>query len=373
MGVRQPQPTAPDSAPATIPASAREFHMPFEQRTNRHLERARAEVAAWAERMGFFDAEHTTRRPDRWSREVVDEADFPLWVAMTHPDAEPGELTLTTAWHVTLWFVDDLLLPLWREEADRDAALQQIARLLRLLPAETPAVLGPGPENPVERAFADLWPRTAPVMTPTWRRRFAADIERFLRGLLWELDQLEGDGGGARDLIEYVHARREFGGLPMTATLMEHHLGEIPSQVHRLPPFQGALRAFADVVSLHNDIVSYDREVAEESVDNNGVEVLRKSLLHDRGLADAFDLMNRLLTSRVRTLETAVLPELARALADEGIGEPQASHAASYVRALMTATAGSYAWHEATGRFDHRPALPLGPTGPGTSAARFRP
>ncbi|MFE7594817.1 terpene synthase [Kitasatospora sp. NPDC057512] len=365
------------SRPAGSPGGPHAFFMPFAQRTSPHLERVRAEVRAWAERTGLFEDAYTSRWPRQWSRETYEKADFPLWVAMTHPDAGPDELTLTAAWHVALWFVDDLFLPLCRDAADRDAVLHRIDRLLRFLPVEgPPALIDPVPRNPVERAFADLWPRTAPTMSPAWRRRFASDVERFLRGSLGELDRLDrgGEGAGVDDPIEYVHARREFGGLPVTATLMEHGLGEIPGQVHRLQPFQSALRAFADVISLHNDIVSYHREVGEGGVGNNGVEVLRRSLTRDHDLADAFALMNRLLTCRVRTLETTVLPELDQAMADEGIGEPLASRTRSYVQALMTATAGSYAWHEATGRFDRPPlpAFPQGPTGPGTSAARWR-
>ncbi|WP_369185181.1 hypothetical protein [Streptomyces sp. Y1] len=63
---------------------------------------------------------------------------------------------------------------------------------------------------------------------------------------------------------------------------------------------------------------------------------------------------DRLLTARVRTLEHAVTPALVRALADAGLPGPLAARATTYVDALKTAVAGSFAWHRATGRF-HRP------------------
>ncbi|WP_258018068.1 terpene synthase family protein [Streptomyces noursei] len=261
------------------------FHMPFTARLNPHLEQTRVHVKEWAHQVGLLAPEHTAPWPERWSERKFDEADFPLWTALTHPDTGVDELNLVTDWHVALWFVDDLFLPLFRQHNDRVAARRQVDRLMEFLPIDALPRTQPAPQNPVERAFVDLWPMTAPSMSPAWRLRFRSDVERFLHGVLWELDHLEHDnrqeqGGqeGIVDPIEYVQVRREFGGLPMTSTLMEHGLGEIPENVHRLRSFQSALRAFADVISLHNDIVSYDREVAEGTVDNNGVEVLRKAL-----------------------------------------------------------------------------------------------
>jgi germacradienol/geosmin synthase len=346
------------------------FYMPFTARTNPHLGRTREHVRHWAERMGMFDDAYTAAWPDRWSRQKFDEADFALWTAMTHPDAGPDELDLVTDWHVALWFVDDLFLPLFRQDNDRAAARAQVERLLEFLPLDGLPRPHLVPRNPVERAFAHLWPRTAPPMTPAWRRRFVRDIDRFLHGVLWEIDHLvPGEQEGVHDPIEYVHARREFGGLPMTSTLMEHGLGEIPEDIHRMRPLQSALRAFADIISLHNDIVSYDREVAEGTVANNGVEVLRKALGCD--LDDASRLLNQLLTARVHTLEDAVGPDLERAMRDDDVPEPVPTRIAGYLQALKDATAGSYAWHEATGRFGGRPSLRHGPTGLGTSAARL--
>ncbi|WP_211269228.1 terpene synthase family protein [Saccharothrix syringae] len=340
--------------------------MPFTARTNPHLEGTREHVRHWAEQMGMFDEPYATTWPDQWSRRKFDEADFALWTAMTHPDAEPGELDLVTDWHVALWFVDDLFLPLFRQDNDRAAARAQVKRLLEFLPLDGLPRPHLVPGNPVERAFAHLWPRTAPPMTPAWRRRFVQDIDRFLHGVLWEIDHVD---LGVSDPVEYVYARREFGGLPMTGTLMEHGLGEIPGNVHRMRPLQSALRAFADIISLHNDIVSYDREVAEGTIANNGVEVLRIALGCD--LADASRLMNQLLTARVRTLDEVVGPDLERALRDDDVPEPVPTRLAGYLQALKDATAGSYAWHEATGRFGRRLSVPHGPTGLGTSAARL--
>lgn len=334
------------------------FYMPFAARANSHLDETRKHVRQWAEQMGMFDDAYTIAWPDSWGRQKFDEADFALWTAMTHPDVRPEELNLVTDWHVALWFVDDLFLPLFRQHNDRLAARGQVDRLVEFLPIDGLPRSYRVPQDPVERAFTHLWPRTSEPMTPAWRRRFVRDIERFLHGVLWEWDHLAPGGQeGVRDPIEYINARREFGGLPMTSTLMEHGLGEIPENIHRMRPLQSALCAFADIISLHNDIVSYDREVAEGSVANNGIEVLRNAL--GCGLDDASRLLNQLLTARVHTLEDTAHPDLERAMRDDDVPEPLIAQMAGYLQALKDATAGSYAWHEATGRFGQ--CLPSSP------------
>ncbi|MFD9066742.1 terpene synthase [Kitasatospora purpeofusca] len=326
-----------------------QFHMPFRSRLNLHVDQARAHSKEWAGRMGMFDEEYLAW-PERWSEEAFSRADFPLFIALTHPDADADELDLVTAWHVALWFVDDLFLPLFRRDHDQASAEAQVERLMQFLPLDglpRPLV----PDNPVERAFADLWTGTAATMTLPWRDRFIGSVRRFLDGVLWELEHVD---HAVADLIEYLGARRDFGGLQFTAVLMEHTIGELPQHVHRRREFRTALDAFVDSVSLHNDIVSYDREVGEGTVANNGVEVTYKALGIDRH--GAGEVVNALLTARVNTLAEA-----------PGAVPPDA---VEFVEALQEALAGSYRWHELTGRFGRTTFGALAkPRGLGTSAA----
>ncbi|MFB6601755.1 DNA-3-methyladenine glycosylase I [Streptomyces noursei] len=325
-----------------------QFHMPFRSRLNPHVDQARLHAEEWAGRMGMFDEEYLAW-PERWSEKTFTRADFPLFIALTHPDADADELDLVTSWHVALWFVDDLFLPLFRRHHDQASAEAQVERLMLFLPLDAlPRPLSP--DNPVERAFAGLWTRTAATMSPLWRDRFVSSVRRFLEGVLWELEHVD---DAVSDLIEYLGARRDFGGLQFTAVLMEHGLGELPPNVHGRREFRTALDAFVDGVSLHNDIVSYDREVEEGTVGNNGVEVTHNALGVDR--RGAGEVVNALLTARVNTLADApahVPPE-----------------AAAFIEALQEALAGSYRWHELTGRFRQATAGSLGmPRGMGTSA-----
>ncbi|MFJ9694722.1 terpene synthase [Kitasatospora sp. NPDC101183] len=326
-----------------------QFHMPFHSRLNPHVDQARTNVKAWARQMGMFD-EECLEWPHRWSEKTFDAADFPLFIALTHPDADADELDLTTAWHVALWFVDDLFLPLFRRDHDQASAEAQVDRLMQFLPLDgLPRPLNP--TNPVERAFADLWTGTAATMTLAWRDRFISSVRRFLDGVLWELEHVD---HAVTDLIEYLGARRDFGGLQFTVVLMEHGLGELPADIYRNRAFRTAMDAFVDGVSLHNDIVSYDREVDEGTVANNGVEVAGKTLGLDP--RESTDIVNALLTARVDTLAASPAAVPPRAV--------------GFVEGLQEALAGSYRWHELTGRFGQTTTgSPWKPRGLGTSAA----
>ncbi|WP_223770524.1 terpene synthase family protein [Streptomyces huiliensis] len=255
-----------------------------------------------------------------------------------------------TAWHIALWFADALFLPLYRRGHDHESAAAQVERLMLFLPLDglpRPLV----PDNPVERAFADLWTGTAATMTPLWRDRFTGSVRRFLDGVLWELEHVD---HAVTDLIEYLGARRDFGGPQFTAVLMEHAMGELSPGLLRAREFRTATDAFVDAVSLHNDIVSYDREVHEGTVGNNGVEVVRHALGLNR--RDAVTFVGDFLTARVDTLAAAPT-----AVPAEGV---------RFVEALQEALAGSYRWHELTARFGRTTAGFAGkPRGLGTSAA----
>lgn len=122
-----------------------QFHMPFRCRLNPHVDRARLHAGEWAGRMGMFDEEYLAW-PGRWSEETFSRADFPLFIALTHPNADADELDLVTAWHVALWFVDDLFLPTVADRLD----IQPRSALRSSSPPRSPT-RSPRPATPVLR------------------------------------------------------------------------------------------------------------------------------------------------------------------------------------------------------------------------------
>ncbi|WP_223770525.1 hypothetical protein [Streptomyces huiliensis] len=74
------------------PLAPPRFHMPFSSRLNPHVDLTRTHTKQWARKMGMFD-ERYLEWPRQWSEQTFDGADFPLFIALTHPDAGPASWT----------------------------------------------------------------------------------------------------------------------------------------------------------------------------------------------------------------------------------------------------------------------------------------
>ncbi|MFI6094863.1 hypothetical protein ACIA8G_04875 [Lentzea sp. NPDC051213] len=347
------------------------LYMPFEARINPHLGVTRERTKAWAHAIGFFDPQYTESTGGIWSEEAFDQADFAHFTALAYPDAPPHELSIVTDWHAWIWFVDDVFGSGYREIGDRAEALRRIARFMAfmpILPGPTPI-----PEDPAERAVADLWTRTAPAMSPQWRERFTMHVRDFLTGSLWETDNLTRDR--FPDPIEQLEMRRRFGAAGFSAALLERAIGtEIPYHISRTRPFEVLIDTLRDAADLSNDIVSYAKDKREGVLVNNVIHTVRHLL--DITLQQAVDTVNQLLTGRVKTLEETVRADLPQTMIDLDADELTSRLVLRYGDAMQTWLAGSYEWHDASGRFrqgqQRQPVhLLRGPTGIGTSAVHM--
>ncbi|WNZ12863.1 terpene synthase family protein [Streptomyces sp. 11x1] len=325
------------------------FYMPFPARVNPHLEETRPRVRAWAHSMGLLEPQHTDSHHGGWSAEVFDRADFTRFTALTYPHASARELELLSCWHSVIWCLDDIFLPWCEALGKREQILDHIERLMTFLPvtAAFPAS-GPAPKEPLERALADLWQRTAPAVSLSWQFLYTRSVRQFLEASLWETENLTRPR--FPDLIEQTEMRRDYGAAGCSALLMEHSLGwEITEDIRATRPFSVLINAFRDTVDLHNDIVSYPKEVREGVARNNIVRVIQE--LHGVPLHEAVSLVNRILTGRVRTLEETVRSDLPQALHDLRTNQHTQRAVLRHARAIQGWAAGSYHWHEDTDRY----------------------
>jgi hypothetical protein len=107
--------------------------------------------------------------------------------------------------------------------------------------------------------------------------------------------------------------------------------------------------AFRDTVDLHNDIISYPKEVREGVAGNNSVRVAQA--LHGLSLQDAVGFVDRILTGRVRTLDDTVRTDLPQTLRELRTDHDTRCAVLRYGQAIQGWAAGSYRWHEVTGRY----------------------
>ncbi|MEU9190046.1 hypothetical protein AB0D14_37040 [Streptomyces sp. NPDC048484] len=323
------------------------FFMPFPARVNPHLSTVRPRVHAWARSVGLLEPQHADSCHGGWSAEVFDRADFTHFTALIYPHASAEELELLSAWHSVIWCLDDTFLPWCESLSSRQQILQHIERLMTFLPVRADTS-EPPPKQPLERALADLWRRTAPSASASWRLLYTRSVQEFLEASLWEADNLT--RRRSPDFIEQTEMRRDYGAAGCSALLMEHSLGwEITAGIRGTRPFAVLINAFRDTVDLHNDIVSYLKEVREGVTRNNIVHVAQE--LYEIPLAEAVSFVNRILTGRVRTLHETVQADLPQTLHDLNADQDTQHAVLRHAQAIQGWAAGSYQWHKETGRY----------------------
>ena len=349
-----------------------DFYLPHPASVNPHEKRARDHSEKWAEEQGMLAA----TGPDGtvvWSLEKLRKNDYALMCAYTHPDCDAAMLDLVTDWYVWVFFFDDHFLALFKYSRDLAGAQAYLDRLEQFMtePGQSP----PAPQTPAEAGLADLWARTIPSMSEGWRRRFVQSTRNLMVESMWELRNIS--EGRIANPIEYVEMRRRVGGAPWSANLVECAAGaELADDLAALRPLRVLRDTFADAVHLRNDLFSYEREVTEEGENSNAVLVIERFL--DIATAQAVDLVNELLTSRLHQFEHTALTEIPAMYVEHAVPPADQAAVGRYVKGLQDWQSGGHEWHARSSRYTkisqpRGPVLPLGPAGLGTSAARITP
>ncbi|MEH1935111.1 MAG: family 2 encapsulin nanocompartment cargo protein terpene cyclase [Nostoc sp.] len=356
--------------PVTLP----KFYMPFSTGLNRHLDAARQHSKEWARQMGMLDSLPGIPDAVIWDDHKFDVADVALCGALIHPNASGTELNLTAGWLVWGTYADDYFPALYGHTRDMAGAKVFNARLSAFMPLDSTPI--PLPTNPVERGLADLWSRTAAPMSANARRQFRRAVEDMTESWLWELaNQIQ---NRIPDPVDYVEMRRKTFGSDLTMSLSRLAQGdEIPPEIYRTRPMRGLDNSAADFACLTNDIFSYQKEIEFEGELNNGVLVVQQFLNCD--LPQAVEVVNDLMTSRMRQFEHIVATELPALFDDFDLDASAREKLRGYVEKLQQWMCGVLKWHIAVDRYKefelrNNPAagrLFGGPTGLGTSAARI--
>jgi germacradienol/geosmin synthase len=343
--------------PVTLP----EMYVPFELRLSPHLATARENLVTWSHAVGILSE-------GMWDEQALRDYDLALCAAGLQPEAPSAELDLGSAWLAWGTYGDDLYPRVY----SRDYAGAQVAtaRLKALMPVElsVPSVL---PANALERGLADLWVRTAGPMETDGRRQFRRAVELMLDSWLWELDNHRLNR--IPDPVDYVEMRRRTFGSDLTMSLARiNHLGALPAAAFRTRPVQSLENSIADCACLLNDMFSYRKEIEFEGEVHNAVLVVRNFLgcTQER----AFEVVNDLLTARMRQFEHVISHELPALMSDLSL---DAAVLEAYVQELRDWIAGILHWHRECNRYkDANLTAKATPprvgtlTGLGTSAAR---
>jgi germacradienol/geosmin synthase len=354
-----------------------EFYVGWPARLNPNVEAARAHSKAWAREVGILDTPPQDETPLIWDEAKFDAMDYALLCAYTHPDTLGPELDLVTDWYVWVFYFDDHFLDVYKRSQDAPGGRAYLQRLPLFMPvdlSQTP----PEPTNPVERGLRDLWARTVPSKSVQWRQRFFESIKSLLEESNWELNNITDQR--VANPIEYIEMRRKVGGAPWSAHLVEHaNFVEVPDRVWDSRPLRVLKDSFADAVHLRNDLFSYQREIEDEGELANCVLVLQR--FFDIDVQRAADLTNEILSSRLYQFENTALTEVPALCEEHALTPLERQSVALYVKGLQDWQSGGHEWHMRSSRYMNdtaadcsegdEPAIPGGPTGLGTAAARL--
>ncbi|MFJ8434907.1 hypothetical protein ACIQ9P_26765 [Kitasatospora sp. NPDC094019] len=316
------------------------FALPWPARVNPHLEQARRAAKDWARSVALLAPVLLPPGPALWTENSFDSDDWPLFAALTHPDAPADRLTTIARWDVCLLALDDYFVTAYKLPRDPAGARAFVERLPSFMPLRGEPV--PPPANQVEHALADLWERTSPAMTTGHRERFARYVTDFVAANLDELDAALHNR--VPDPVHYLEFRRASAGTDLSIGLT----GTRPAATRALRRLEDA---FADTVGLRNDIHSYRKEIDEEQEVCNAVHAFHHLL--GGSLQQAVDVTHRLFEARVEEFSRTAEQEVA------------AEHTA-YLTVLQDWMAGDNQWYRRTGRYRHGTsrslALPVPPT-----------
>lgn len=363
------------------PSQVPELDIPFPLELSPHLEAARRNLAAWADRMGMLAPQPGVPGSHIWDEERLTDFDFPLCAAGIDPDATPEQLDLGSGWLTWGTYGDDYYPAVFGRARDLAGARVCTERLSAFMPVETPDAPQLAPVNAMERSLGDLWARTAGQMSVPVRRAFRAAVEEMTTAWLWELANEAQHR--VPDPVDYVEMRRRTFGDALTKFLGRLAAGDsIPPEVFDSGTMQALDHAISDVGCLLNDLFSYQKEVEFEGEVHNGVLVVQDFFDCDypTGVAIVADLLH----GRLSQFQHVVKEELPVLCADLGLGPEARAALEEYVRDRENWIAAILNWHRQCRRYTEDglrrrysapPRLPgqvlRAPTGLGTSAARL--
>ncbi|MDY7233266.1 family 2 encapsulin nanocompartment cargo protein terpene cyclase [Hyalangium rubrum] len=360
---------------AVGPVKLPKFYMPYTTRQSPYLDSARRDSKEWARGMGMLDKLPGVPRGYIWDDHTFDVADVALCGALIHPAATGPQLNLSAGWLVWGTYADDYFPALYGNTRDMAGAKAFNARLTQFMP-DDPTAITSVPLNPVEKGLADLWARTAGPLTPYARRLFRKAIMDMTESWVWELaNQIQ---NRIPDPVDYVEMRRKTFGSDLTMSLSRLAHGDgIPPEVFRTRPIRALENSAADYACFTNDVFSYQKEIEFEGELHNMVLVVQRFLDVDK--ARAVEVVNDLMTVRMREFEHIVATELPALVADFKLDSGTQEQLRAYVERLQQWMAGVLIWHQTVDRYKEfelrntrSPGRVFGAlTGLGTSAARI--
>lgn len=300
--------------------------VPFKARMHPQVDRIRERARTWARAKGLLDT-------GIWTPESFDSADFGFFTAVAYPEAANDRVELLTDWLIWGWFLDDAVEPV--KQSRNPVALKAfITRIKELMPLDgnTP----PEPVGPIEEALAELWTRSLATMPDGVLALMRQAIDVVVEGTLWELhNDMQ---SRVPDPVDYVEMRRATTSNTalMTTLAIWAATGEaMPAELRDLRETKSLVEMSADILGLHNDIISFEKDVVGEGTINNALLAVQNFFGGE--LQDAANVVNDLIAARIHEFQL--------------VAAEAPAELASYLRTLEFLLGGCFTWADKTGRY----------------------
>jgi germacradienol/geosmin synthase len=309
-----------------------------EPQVNRYLDRARRDAGVWVRETGLV--------PGVWDERVYESMELPLLAALTKPEAADEQLRLLTLWDIWTFALDDHFAKAYKRGGDLAGAKAFVAGLARFMPIGGDDA--PPPGNPVERALADIWPRTKGGLCAEGVTAFPVHVMEFAEANLWELDNLI--RRHVPDPVDYLQMRRKTSRGVLSAQLaLVAERQALPPDVLESPELRALSDAFADDVGFRNDVFSYRKEIEAEGEIATGLLVIQGFLGCD--LRRAVEIAGDLVIDRQARFRRIAEEDLPMMCDEHDLDADERGLVDAYVGGLRQWLAGEPAWYGRTSRY----------------------
>ncbi|KAK1252116.1 hypothetical protein MKX08_003303 [Trichoderma sp. CBMAI-0020] len=201
-------------------------------------------------------------------------SDFCFCASAMAPHADAEALRTMVDWLNWIFYFDDAFD---EGHLDRDppAAQKEINQTLALLDENKEI-----PDRdlyPLQYLFYSVWERVKKRSTFDMQLQFKATHQKYLDGLRHQVDATHNGGSHTQAEEDYIKMRRRtVGGHPCISLIAYAHGVNLPQVAFEHPSIQECIAVSCDLAWIHNDIVSYKKDV-KSGVEHNFITVLNKS------------------------------------------------------------------------------------------------
>ncbi|KAM7192315.1 terpene cyclase [Naviculisporaceae sp. PSN 640] len=236
-------------------------HFPWPRSVNPHFEECKAESDAWIRSFRVFSPK---------AQKAFDRCDFSLLAAMAYPRLDKAGCRVVCD-VMNLFFVID-------DESDRadeyEARYQADCVMDALRNPYNPRPVG---EWAGGRITQEFWQRALKTATPSCQKRYVDLFQYYMDGVVQQA--IDRDQQHIRDVETYFALRRQTIGTAPSYGLLDMHFN-IPDYMIQHPHVQHMSDLATDMISMCNDLYSYNKEQATGEADHNLITVV----MHQFGL-----------------------------------------------------------------------------------------